>query len=44
MRIAICFYGLVGSKSGKGGVSEDLDPKIAYDLYQKHIFEKNMVH
>jgi len=41
MRVAICFYGLVGSRSGKGGESVSLDPAISFDLYKKHIFEKN---
>jgi hypothetical protein len=41
MRIAICFYGLVGSKTNKNGKDENLDPKIAYNLYNKHLFNKN---
>jgi hypothetical protein len=41
MRIAICFYGLVGSKVGKNGVGEIIDPKIAYEYYKKHIFDIN---
>tara|TARA_B110000114_G_scaffold185225_1_gene231380 strand:- start:1884 stop:2681 length:798 start_codon:yes stop_codon:yes gene_type:complete len=41
MKIAICFYGLVGSVSDKNGVGRLLDPKIAYDYYKKNIFNKN---
>ena len=41
MRIAICFYGLVGSKIGKNGVGEILDPRIAYNHYKKHIFDSD---
>jgi hypothetical protein len=41
MKIAICFYGLVGSKELKNGNGEALDPKIAYEFYKKHIFNKN---
>ena len=41
MKIAICFYGLVGSVSDKNGVGRLLDPKIVYDYYKKNIFNKN---
>lgn len=41
MRIAICFYGLIGSVSDKNGVGISLDPKIAYDLYKKNVFDQN---
>lgn len=41
MRIAICFYGLVGSISDKNGKGISLDPKIAYEYYKKNIFDKN---
>jgi len=41
MKVALCFYGLVGSKVGKNGQGEDLDPKIAYELYKKNIIDKN---
>jgi hypothetical protein len=42
MRVAICFYGLIGSKSAKGGAaSEPLDPSIAFELYKEHVFDKN---
>lgn len=41
MRIAVCFYGLVGSSIGKNGKGKQLNPSIAYKLYKKHIFSKN---
>ena len=41
MKVALCFYGLVGSKVGKNGQGEDLDPEIAYELYRKNIIDKN---
>ncbi len=41
MKIALCFYGLVGSKLGKNGSGETLDPQIAYEHYKKHILDKN---
>lgn len=41
MRIAICFYGLVGSKIDKSGIGEKLDPKIAFDLNKKNIIDIN---
>ena len=37
MRIAICFYGLVGSRVNKNGEGEDLDPKVAYKYYKEFI-------
>ena len=39
MRIAICYYGLVGSKNKKYGKGELLDPKICYEYYKKNIFQ-----
>jgi hypothetical protein len=41
MKIAICFYGLVGSKIGKNGTGEQLDPNIAFEYYKKHLFDIN---
>lgn len=41
MRIALCFYGLVGSKIGKNGKGESLDSTIAYEYYKKHIIDVN---
>lgn len=41
MRVALCFYGLVGSKVGKNGKGENLDPNIAYEYYKKHIMDVN---
>ena len=35
MKIAICFYGLVGSKDKKYGKGEALDPTISYKFYKK---------
>ena len=40
MRIAICYYGLVGSKNKKYGKGELLDPKICYEYYKKKHFSK----
>lgn len=41
MRIALCFYGLVGSRADKNGNGIPLDPKIAYNLNNKNIIEHN---
>ena len=41
MRIALCLYGLVGSISGKNGAGEQLDPKLAFEYYKKHIIDVN---
>ena len=41
MKVAVCFYGLVGSISDKNGKGIPLDPKIAYDLYKKNVFDVN---
>jgi hypothetical protein len=41
MKIAICFYGLVGSVSDKNGNGIPLDPSIAYKYYKKNIFDIN---
>jgi hypothetical protein len=41
MRIALCFYGLVGGKLGKNGRGESLDPTIAYEYYKEHIIDVN---
>ena len=39
MKIAICFYGLVGSKSKKYGLGENLDPQIAFKYYKENVFK-----
>ena len=39
MKIALCFYGLVGSVSDKNGNGIPLDPSIAYKHYKKNIFD-----
>ena len=39
MKIAICFYGLVGSSTKKYGLGKKLDPSIAYQYYQKNVFK-----
>ena len=39
MKVAICFYGLVGSCEKKYGVGKSLDPKIALKYYKKNIFK-----
>lgn len=41
MKIAICFYGLVGSKDKKYGKGEALDPLISYEYFKKYILENN---
>jgi len=41
MRVALCFYGLVGSKIGKDGKGENLNPTIAFEYYKKYILEVN---
>ena len=41
MKIALCFYGLIGSKTNKNGIGENLDPKIAYNYYKKNIINVN---
>jgi len=38
MKVAICFYGLVGSRQLKGGKGEALPPELAYESYARHIF------
>ena len=40
-RIAVCFYGILGSKIGKGGIGETIPPEEGYHYYKKHIFDKN---
>jgi len=41
MRVAICFFGLVGGKSGKNGAGGTIDSKVACEYYKKHIFDVN---
>ena len=41
MRIAICFYGLVGSVCDKNGQGVPLDPAIGYKYYKENIFDTN---
>lgn len=41
MKIAICFYGLVGSISDKNGKGISLDPTIAFNYYKQNIFDYN---
>ena len=41
MKIALCFYGLVGSVSDKNGKGITLDPSIAYKHYKENIFDVN---
>jgi hypothetical protein len=42
MRIALCFYGLVGSKADKNGNGVALEPQIAYDLNNKNLMKHNI--
>ncbi len=39
MKVAVCFYGLVGSKDKKYGVGDTLDPTISYEYFKKNILE-----
>lgn len=39
MRVAICFYGLVGSRQYRYGVEKNLDPNISYNYYKKNVFK-----
>jgi hypothetical protein len=41
MKIALCFYGLVGSKTDKNGIGSSLDPAIAYKLNYENIIKFN---
>ena len=41
MRIAIGFYGLVGSKVNKNGIGEALNPSEAFKFYNKNILQVN---
>ena len=43
MKVAICFYGLVGSTTDKNGKGLSLDPKIAYKLNHDHLIKGNDV-
>jgi len=40
MKIAICFYGLVGGKSKKFGAGEQLDPREAFKYYDMNVFSQ----
>ena len=42
MKVAICFYGLVGSISDKNGNGVLLDPMIGYKYYKEHVFDTNV--
>ena len=39
MKIAVCFYGLVGSVDKKYGEGRSLNPGICYDYYKKNVIE-----
>lgn len=41
MKVAICFYGLLGSKVGVGGKGEVISADESFEYYKKHIFDKN---
>ena len=41
MKVALCFYGLIGSRMGKDGLGENLDPTIAYRYYKEHVIDTN---
>ena len=42
MKIALCFYGLVGSKADKNGTGIPLDPAIAYKLNNDNLIVNNI--
>jgi len=41
MKVALCFYGLVGSRVDKDGIGEQLDPMMAYQLNKTNIIDVN---
>jgi hypothetical protein len=41
VKVALCFFGLVGGRVTKTGNGEDLDPTIAYEYYKKHLLDMN---
>lgn len=43
MKIALCFYGLVGSRADKNGNGISLDPSLAYKLNYENIIKDNDV-
>lgn len=43
MKVALCFYGLVGSRADKNGNGISLDPSLAYKLNYKNIIKDNDV-
>ncbi len=43
MKIALCFYGLVGSVADKNGLGVSLDPSIAYKLNNENLISGNDV-
>jgi len=43
MKVALCLYGLVGGKVGKDGKGGNVDYRIAYEHYKKHILDNNNV-
>lgn len=43
MKVALCLFGLVGGKEGKEGKGGNVDYKIAYEHYKRHILDINDV-
>lgn len=43
MKVALCLFGLVGSKEGKDGKGGNIDYMVAYEHYKKHVLDKNDV-
>ena len=39
MRVAVCFYGLVGSAQRKFGKGNSLDPELSHKFYKKNVFK-----
>jgi hypothetical protein len=41
VKVAICFYGLIGGRADKSGKGVPLDPTIAYELNKKNLLEND---
>ena len=44
MRIALCLYGIIGAVEGKYGQGSPIDPRIGYEMHDRHIFHPNADH
>ena len=41
MKIALCFYGLVGSSEFKHGLGKPLNPRLCAEYYKKNFLDLN---